>query len=158
MMYSAAVISNIVHKLKISPGGAAAILDQVGIDTLFVALRREGDPHKIIINDFIGGAWGIETEINIPAHEGDQDAELHFKFNGEVLEYWTLVESGSFPRFNADYAQNVGFARFQGARCEGNTLRSALEPAYKTVSDIEGYILSRRLDALEGRHLMLNGE
>lgn len=150
MMYAATLIRNTVHSLGIDQGGGLALLDQAGRDVLLAILRRPDEAERIVVNSAAGGVWGAELKIRFEEDPAGP-ARISFKFTSQGIELWTSAESRVFEGFDATAADHVGFARLDHCHCEGNTLRSAFEPVYKTVSDIEGYILCRRLEALEAQ-------
>lgn len=150
MMYAATLIQNTVHTLGIDRVGGLTLLDHAGHDTLLAVLRRETEPRHIVVNNCLDGVWGEEVLLRADEDPNGQ-SEISFKHTARGIELWTSRESRTFEHFGAASADNVGFARLDGCHCYGNTLRCAFEPVYKTVSDIEGYILSRRLEALEAR-------
>ena len=149
MMYTALLIQDVVHELHIWTDGNVTIFDQTGHERLLVFLRDPKSPSQVIINNCIDDVWGDEVRIGVSPN-ADGMAKLSFKMGGAHVEIWSDLEARAYPAFTSEQARQVGFARFKSAYCEGNTLKARTEPVYKTLADIEGYVLSRRLDALEG--------
>lgn len=149
MMYTALLVQDVVHTLHIWTDGNVTVFDQTGHERLLVFLRDPKTPSRVILNSCIDDVWGEEVRLAV-APGSDGMAKLSFKMGPEHIEVWTDLEAKAFPAFPADQAKQVGFARFKSAYCEGNTLKARTEPVYKTLADIEGYVLSRRLEALEG--------
>ncbi|MFE1598165.1 hypothetical protein [Methylobacterium sp. ID0610] len=123
-------------------------MDESAMDTLlYIGVRDESGP--IVVNNHIGGNWGVENFLQRPRTDDNQRNTVWFKFHAGRIEMWNSIIALNFDRFDESCSKRVRLVKLEGVVNQANSLRFLVMTPEAMAAEIGYNVLHRRIDLLE---------